>query len=317
MLEVNSVLGRVGTDRLGYTLMHEHVVTGSAGIWQTYPELLGPLDRLQAEAVAALVRAREGGVDTIVDLTTVDLGRNVRFLAEVARQSAMTVIAATGAWLDAPRAFYLRTPDQVAAVFRREIEEGIEGTAIRAGIIKVANDAEGVTAHGEVILRAAARAAKATGVPIATHSYAPGRVGDQQVAVFRDEDMDLSRVVIGHSNDTTDLEYLTGLLRAGCYLGLDRFPGRIGPDWEQRTEVIFRLIQQGWGHRLLLSHDWQVLGGFRTSVVEESRRMNPDEYLFLSRRVLPRLREWGVDQESLTKIMADNPRAFFEGTKTA
>ena len=87
----------------------------------------------------------------------------------------------------------------------REIEESIEGSGIKAGIIKVANDAEGVTPQGELILRAAARAAQQTGVRISTHSYAPGRVGLQQVAIFEDEGFPLNRVYIGHSNDSTDL----------------------------------------------------------------------------------------------------------------
>src|SRR5205823_6639443 len=113
--------------------------------------------------------------------------------------------------------------DEIAAVFAREIEQGIEGTGIRAGIIKVANDAEGVTREGEIILRAAARAAAQTGARISTHSYAPGRVGEQQVAIFEDEGFDLNRVYIGHSNDTTDVDYLLGLVRKGVWLGLDRY----------------------------------------------------------------------------------------------
>ena len=114
---------------------------------------------------------------------------------------------------------------------------GIEGTGIKAGIIKVANDAEGVTREGEIILRAAARAARQTGVRISTHSYAPGRVGEQQVAIFDDEGVDLNRVYIGHSNDSTDLEYLQGLLAQGRLAGAGPSPdqhqsgrtGRAGP----------------------------------------------------------------------------------------
>ena len=108
-----------------------------------------------------------------------------------------------GIWRDIPRALFNRTPDEIAALFVREIEQGIEGTGIKAGIIKVANDAEGVTREGELILRAAARAARQTGVRISTHSFAPNRVGEQQGAIFEDEGFDLNRVYIGHSNDST------------------------------------------------------------------------------------------------------------------
>lgn len=310
---INSVRGPLHTKDLGFTLMHEHVVTASAGIWETYPEILGGVSDLPALSVQALSEAKTEGVTTIVDLTTMDLGRNIRFLKAVSDQSGVAIIAATGAWRDIPRAFWQRTPDEVAALFIREIEVGIEGTGIKAGIIKVANDTEGVTEPGEVILRAAARAAKATGVPIATHSYAPGRVGEQQVAIFQDEGMPLSRVVIGHSNDTTDVDYLAGLCAKGVFLGLDRYPGRIGPDWEARTLTVRRLIDAGLINHLVLSHDWQVLMGHSTSDRQETRRRNPDGYLFITRRVLPRLRELGVSDEQIQQMMIENPLKIFEG----
>src|ERR671930_936560 len=241
MATVNSVLGPLDTAELGFTLPHEHVVTASAGILQTYPELFGASARLTEQAAATLTEAREGGVQTIVDLTTLDLGRNIRFLADLSRRTGVNIIAATGIWRDIPRALWNRSPDEIAALFAREIEQGIEGTGIKAGIIKVANDAEGVTREGELILRAAARAAKRTGVRISTHSYAPGRVGEQQVAIFEDEGFPLDRVYVGHSNDTTDLDYLSGLVRKGVWLGMDRLGSPappIGPDLEGRAQTL-------------------------------------------------------------------------------
>jgi phosphotriesterase-related protein len=145
MATINSVLGPLNTAELGFTLTHEHVFTASAGILQSYPELFGDFEQFKAEAVATLREAREGGVQTIVDLTTLDLGRDVRILADVGRQSGVNIIAATGIWRDIPRAFWNRTPDEIAALFVREIEHGIDGTGIMAGFIMVANDAVGVT----------------------------------------------------------------------------------------------------------------------------------------------------------------------------
>src|SRR5205814_6351956 len=199
MATVKSVPGPLDTAELGFTLTHEHVVTASAGILHTYPELYGDFERLTNQAAATLTEAREGGVRTIIDLTTLDLGRDIRFLADLSRRTGVNIIAATGIWRDIPRALWNRSPDEIAALFAREIEQGIEGTGIKAGIIKVANDAEGVTREGEIILRAAARAAKQTGVRVSTHSYAPGRVGEQQVAIFEDEGFDLNHLYIGHS----------------------------------------------------------------------------------------------------------------------
>jgi phosphotriesterase-related protein len=174
---------------------------------------------------------------------------------------------------------------------------------------------EGVTKEGEIILRAAARAAQQTGVCISTHTYAPGRVGEQQVAIFEDEGFDLNRVYIGHSNDTTDLDYLLGLCRKGVWLGLDRHGGMtpIGPDAEGRAQLLASLVKAGVGDRLMVSHDWAVLLAFRTSDPTASRAYNLDGWLYAKRKLYPRAMELGVTQTQIDALNHDNPRRFLGG----
>jgi phosphotriesterase-related protein len=201
-------------------------------------------------------------------------------------------------------------------LFIKEIEEGIEESGVKAGIIKVASDRGGITENEEIVLRAAARACNATGTRISTHTWSPDRVGEEQVRILRDEGVDLNNVYIGHSNDDTDLGYLTGLLEEGVWLGLDRYPGGRTPEtprWETRTEVVKQLIDAGWSHRLMLSHDHS------TPVVQPSEELrrereafNPDGYLFITRNVLPRLLELGASDADIQAMMVDNPRRFFE-----
>ncbi len=313
---INSVLGPLDTADMGFTLTHEHIMVSSAGIQTTYPEFLdrqGTLER----AVADLTESYGEGLRTLVDVSTLDLGRDIRLMEEVSRRSGINVIAATGTWRDIPRVFWSATPDMIADLYVREIEEGIEGTGIKAGIIKVANDQGGVTPEGEIILRAASRAQKRTGVPISTHTWALERVGEQQVRIFEDEGVDLNRVYIGHSNDTTDIGYLTGLLEKGVWIGLDRYPGGRAagtPNWEQRTETAKALIDAGYGDRIMLSHDWSVTLSIVSREQQEQRRQyNPDSYQFIQRRVLPRLIELGADPEAVRVINEETPRRFFEG----
>ena len=316
MTTISSALGPLDTADLGFTLSHEHVLVTSAGIGHVYPEFIDR-EATIADGVAQLKEAHTEGLRTIVDVTTIDLGRDIGLLERVSRESGVHVICATGTWLDIPRAFLTATPDAIAELYIREIREGIEGTDIKAGIIKVANDVEGVTEGGELILRAAAQAHKATGVPISTHTWAPGRVGEQQVRIFEDEGVNLNRVYIGHSNDTTDTGYLIGLLEKGVWIGLDRFPGgtREGtPDWRGRTETAKKLIDAGYGHRIMLGHDWATTVTVANRELSESRRQaNPDGYLFISRNVLPMLKELGTPEDVVNQIMIDNPRRFFEG----
>ena len=316
MTTINSVLGPLDTSELGFTLSHEHVLVSSAGIQHVYPEFIDREATIE-RAVAQLTEAYGEGLRTIVDVTTIDLGRDIRMLEEVSRETGVQIICATGTWRDIPRVFWTATPDMIAPLYIREIQQGIEGTGIKAGIIKVANDVGGVTAEGEIILRAAARAQKATGVPISTHTWAPERVGEQQVKIFEEEGVDLGRVYIGHSNDTTDIDYLIGLLERGVWIGLDRFPGgrTAGtPDWEGRTDTAKKLIDAGFGNRIMLGHDWSVTLTIASKEAQDDRRRyNPDGYLFVTRNVLPRLREMGVTEDTITRIMVDNPRRFFDG----
>ncbi len=318
MAKIDSVLGEMDTADLGFTLSHEHVIVTSAGIQYVYPEFIdrdGTIER----GIADLETAYAEGLRTIVDVTTIDLGRDIRLLEQVSRESGVNIICATGTWRDIPRVFWTASPDMIASLYVREIEEGIEGTGIKAGVIKVANDVGGVTPEGEIILRAAARAQKATGVPISTHTWAPERVGEQQVAIFEDEGVDLNRVYVGHSNDTTDTEYLIGLLERGVWIGLDRYPGRkteLTPDWEGRTQTAYKLIEAGYGSRIMLGHDWSVTLSIASREMQEQRmRHNPDGYLFITRRVIPRLRELGASAEDIDDIFVNNPRRFFEGKR--
>ena len=317
MATINSVLGPLDTANLGFTLSHEHVLNSSAGIPQVYPEFID-LEETVRTGVAELKEAYADGLRTIVDVTTFDLGRDIRVIERVSRESGVQIICATGTWRDIPRAFWNATPDMIAPLYIREIQDGIEGTGIKAAIIKVANDIGGVTPEGEIVLRAAARAQKATGVPISTHTWSPERVGEQQVRVFEDEGVDLNRVYIGHSNDTTDTGYLIGLLEKGVWIGMDRYPGgrTAGtPKWEERTDTVKKLIDAGFGHRVMVSHDWSAESAISAPQLQATRlQCNPDGYSFIARRVLPRLRELGVTQEAVNKIVVDNPRRFFEGS---
>ncbi|MSQ41317.1 MAG: phosphotriesterase-related protein [Dehalococcoidia bacterium] len=315
MATVNTVLGPVDPKALGFTLMHEHLVASSAGIPHTFPELLDRRETI-AQGVKALQEAAAEGVGTYVDVTTMDLGRDVTVLREVAEQVGVHIITATGIWLDIPRAIAnALTPDQLARLFVREIEVGIEGTGIKAGVIKVATSEQGVTPANELVLRAAARASNSTGVPITTHTVATTKVGEAQMAIFQEERVDPRRVCIGHSNSTTDLDYLAGLARQGCVLGMDQYPGgRMGSlNWEERTQVVKRLVDMGLAQHVSFSHDHLITSLMRPEMREERRAYNPDGICFMSRKVLPRLRELGVSESAIRAMTVEAPRRFFGG----
>lgn len=317
MTNINTVLGPIESSKLGFTLSHEHICNGFGGSPFTFPEFLDREATLK-RAVIDLSEAKNEGLQTIMDVAPHDQGRDIKLQQEVSKRSGVNIITCTGTWLDVPRFFDGLHPNKIADLYIREIEEGIEGTAVKASIIKVASDKGGVKPKEELVLRAAARASKSTGIPIMTHTWAPDRIGEEQVRILQEENLDMGLVCIGHSNDTTDIKYLTGLLDQGVWLGMDRHPGGgLGtPLWEERTKIIKSLIELGWGHRIMLAHDWDSSIGLHPSEFRAQREAyNPDNYLFITRKVLPYLKNLGATETDIKKLTVHNPQKYLEGTR--
>jgi phosphotriesterase-related protein len=321
---LQTVLGPVDVQQLGRVLMHEHVFVVDVEMTQNYPALWGEEDRHVDEAVARLDEAAASGIDTIVDLTVIGLGRNVERVRRVAERTAVRIVVATGIYTydEVPRTFRLRGPglmlgghDRMVEMFVRDITEGIGDTGIRAAILKCATDKQGVTPGVERVLCAVAQAHRQTGVPITTHTDADHRVGLDQQRIFAEEGVRLDRVIIGHCGDTTDLGYLVELMENGSYIGMDRFGIDYRLPLSQRVDTVVRLCEMGWAHRLVLSQDF----GCYLDVMndEERHRTNPDwSYVNVTRLVLPELRRRGVSQEHIDAMLVHNPIAIFSAQDT-
>ncbi|MCH9673162.1 MAG: phosphotriesterase-related protein, partial [Gammaproteobacteria bacterium] len=157
-----------------------------------------------------------------------------------------------------------------------------------------------------------------TGLPIMVHSYPTGQVARDQIRIFKEEGVDLTRVKIDHSNDTTDLEYLEWILDQGCFLGLDRYPGRLVSP-QMRTVTLKQLIDRGHVQRLCPSHDCICLAVMKENVdgtmpdAHEFFHRNPDQFLYMHNHVIPQLLEMGVEPSVLDTLFVDNPRRFLVG----
>jgi phosphotriesterase-related protein len=316
------VRGPIDASKLGFTLPHEHVFAGSAGVLETWPELVGGRSAFRDRAVDRLKALKGDGVDTIVDVTPADVGRDIRFLEEVSRRSGMQIVACTGHWLYPSLSMAARTVEELTALFVREIERGIDGTDIKAGVIKVATDREGVTPFLDKALRAAARASKATGVPVTTHTLASAKVGEKQVEIFDAEGLTPASVCIGHSDDTDDMTYLGGLARRGYTIGMDHMPQGLRPaaagllSWQQRAETVKKLIDAGFAERVFLSNDWFfALTIAPTGGMDAMEKFNPDGMSFVTRKTIPHLKQLGVTETQIRTMTIDNPRRFFGGVR--
>jgi phosphotriesterase-related protein len=315
MTKINTVLGPINTEGLGFTLMHEHLLCAFPHAVTEYPDLLVP-DALEY-VVTRLKQAKAEGVDTIADLTTLDLGRDIHFIREASKLSGVNIIACTGWWLDVPRfvsgIMGSVSIDRMAESFVREIEKGIGDTGIKPGLLKSASDVGGVTPPQEMALRAVARAHLKTGVPVVIHSYHPGQVAKQQLDILKEEGVDLKWVKVDHCNDTTDVEYLEWILEQGCTMGLDRYPGRLVSPMA-RTKTLKTLIDGGHIDKLCPSHDCLLSYVLPAGVTREQvESLNPHRILYLKRVVFPWLKEMGVPEGKINQLCVTGPRNFLEG----
>lgn len=318
---VQTVLGPIDASKLGFTLPHEHICVSSPGFWQAWPEFFGGRASFVNKVVDRLKTVKAEGVDTIVDVTPIDVGRNIRLLEEVSRKSGVNIVACTGHWLAPSLSMGARSTEELAEFFVLEIERGIEGTDIKPGVIKVATDHEGVTPFLEKALRAAARASKATGIPVTTHTYAADRIGEKQADIFEAEGLNPAMVCLGHCDDSDDMGYLTGLVKRGYTIGMDHLTWGTSQateanaktlSWQQRTRNVKTLIDAGFAKQLFLSNDWYFgISIAGTGAMEILEQRNPDGMLFNTRNTIPYLKQLGVTAEQIRTITVENPRHFF------
>jgi len=320
MAQINTVKGTIDTSQLGSTLMHEHVFVLSPEIMQNYPEVWGDEEERISDAINRLNELKSRGVSTIVDLTVIGLGRYIPRIQRVASKTEINIIVATGAYTynEVPMFFHYQGPGTVLGgpelmtdMFVRDIEQGIADTGVKAAILKCATDEPGLTAGVERILRAVAQAHRQTGVPISTHTHANTQRGFDQQRIFREEGVDLTRVVIGHSGDTTDIDYLRELIDSGSYIGMDRFGIDVLLPFEDRVKTVAKLCELGYAERMVLSQDAACFNDWLPERAIPVVLPNW-HFLHIHNDVIPALKSRGVTNEQIETMLVDNPRKIFE-----
>lgn len=317
--------GPVRADELGWTLTHEHVFVLSPELDRDHPHPEWDPDAAVEAAIGGLDDLYSLGVRTVVDLTVPGLGRDVALVARVAARTRVHLVAATGWYTDDVLPPYFRThgpgrlvggPEPLGEMFRRDVTEGIGGSGVRAGMLKVVTDTPGFTPDVTRVLEAVALVAVETGVPVTTHSNPRLRNGLDQAAFLLERGVQADHVVIGHSGDSEDLDYLLQLLDTGVTLGMDRFGmAHTGTD-QARVATVLALLERGYAGQLVLSHDsaW-----FSRVTPPSWRREHTPHWTHdhLSRRIVPLLTERGATRKDLETMMIANPRRLLAPVPTA
>ena len=323
MSTVETVRGPVEVSQLGPTLAHEHILIMSAEFEKFYPELSWDGDRAGVvDSVAAKLQAvRDRGITTIVDCTAFFHGRNMEFVRDVNERVDINLIVSTGIysydylpWHIAYRQPASVADDIMTRMFLRDLTVGIGDSGVRAQSIKVATDAEGFTPNNVRMLRAAGRASAETGAPITAHTHPADRQGPRVLEILAEEGADISKVVVAHSGDTDDLDYLRALMDAGAIMGDDRFglyiPGTAPED--KRLDVLATLCAEGYSDRIVVSHDTVLYNDWGTRAgAPKPDWMKGWVPTHVSDVILPGLRKRGVSEADLSALMVSTPASLF------
>jgi phosphotriesterase-related protein len=196
-------------------------------------------------------------------------------------------------------------------MFVGDITEGIAGTGVKAAFLKCAIDHNGLTAGVERVMRAVARTHRLTGAPITVHTH-PGSESGLVVkrVLCEDEGVDPTRVVLGHSGDSSDLDYLSALADAGFILGMDRFGINVETTFEARADTLVEMCRRGYADRMVLAHDAACYIDWMDPRLREM--MTQWNYLHIHNDVLPYVRERGVTEAQIETMLVDTPRRYFE-----
>lgn len=313
--EVHTFRGPVPVTDLGTTLMHEHVFVRDHELDVNLPDPEWDPAAMVAAAVDGLRRVRALGVRTVVDLTVPGLGRDVALVAQVASRAPVHLLASTGWYAPGalPVTFAVRGPgllldgpDPLEELFVRDLQRGIAGTGVRAAMLKIVLDREGATPDVLRVLAAAAAAQRLTGAPITVHTDPATHRGREALGLLVQHGVDPSRVVLGHSGDSEDVDELRSLMDTGATLGMDRFGMEHVLTDGRRVRTVLALLRLGYGDRMVLSQD----AAYYSRVTPPSwRRVHAPHWHLenLPRRVLPMLRAGGASDADLDQMLVRNP----------
>ena len=313
-LMVETVRGPVAPEDLGTSLLHEHVFIASPeGIANFNHHWGAPWwdeEERVAAAIADLQELRDLGVRTIVDPTGFGLSRDIHRLQRVNAEVDINIVVCTGlyAFIEVPGYLKYRPAEDLAAIFGREIEVGIDDTGVKAAFLKCAVESYGIVGDIPLILDATALTSVATGAPIMVHTNAEAKTGTLALKELTKRGVDPTRIVIAHASDSNDMDYLREIADSGAILGFDRFNIPNFNSDENRIEMLLKCLDEGYIDRIHLSHDAATFNDFMQHNPPFDDE-NPS-YTHIHREILPKLLERGVTQEQIDEMLVTNARRF-------
>ncbi|KAM8811266.1 N-acetyltaurine hydrolase [Eudromia elegans] len=339
--KVQTVLGLVEPDQLGYTLTHEHLSMNYSCCYVPpapgqEPLSEGPIEMknlfwikqhpyshkenlLLCQETAAvkeeLLLFKAAGGGTIVENTTVGIDRDMNTLKKLAEETGVHIVAGAGFYVDSTHSSHTQamTVEQLTGVIVDEILRGADGTGVKCGVVGELGCSWPLTPSEQRVLQAAAHAQSQLGCPVIVH---PGRSSDapfQIIRILQEAGADLSKTVMCHLDRTIfDTKKLLDLAELGCYLEYDLFgveflhyqfqPSVDMPSDNERIARIRTLIDEGYEDRILMAHD--------VHTKHRLLKYGGHGYSHILKNIVPKMLVRGISQSQIDKILRENPKRW-------
>lgn len=287
--------------REGITYAHEHTTIDLSSLKKTEDTNLNCFD----ETVAEYKELYKKGVRNIIDVTVMGMNRNPDYVKKVGELSGMNIIQSTGWYQDKFIPAYVddHTVEEMATVMVEDITVGIDGTDTRAELIgEIATSKNQMTERERKVFKAAVMAHNQTGVPITTHTTL-GTYGKEQIQFFKEHQVDLSKVVIGHVDLTGDTDYVLSLLREGVYVEFDTIGKENYMPDKKRLEMLLAIEAAGYTDKVFLSMDITRKSNLKYK--------NGIGYSYLLDTFIPMIKAGGISESFIEKMLVENPQRFY------
>ncbi|CCQ94283.1 putative hydrolase [[Clostridium] ultunense Esp] len=297
---IRTVLGDVKPESLQATMIHEHIAFDLSHVRNESDSILGDTPELANE----LHLTKDYGCNAFVEVTNRGMGRDVQALAELAKRLDIYIICATGFYKENvyPVEAFEKSREELAELFVSEITAGIDGTDIKAGIIaEIGSSYQELTKTEEKVFRAACDAHKKTGAPLSTHCEL-GTMGIAQLRIFESEEVDFRHISFGHQDLNRNIDEQVTLLKSGAFIQFDTVGKNKYRPHDERVSNLLALLDKGFEDQLMLSVDLTRKSYFRQN--------NGPGYVYLFDTFLPDLRNAGVPDRVIEKMLIKNPRRF-------
>lgn len=306
---IQTVRGLKEKRSLGNVLMHEHIGCISNDLLQTFGKEWIDKENLISFASDILKRLKdECDIGLFVDGTPIDLGRDAKMLLSVSEKSGVDIVASAGLYHFPAMYTINRSGKEIADWFIKEFEEGIEGTNIKPGILKVASQSFPITNDNKKRLIAMAIAQNETKLPIYVHSEHIDFLANEQISILCTYIKDTEKIIIGHAALNPDEKYLEEILDKGCYICMDQCHC-VRHHTEKIGKALATLCKKGYSNKILLSNDMCIYSDFgckESTGLELSVRQQVENFKYIFTTIYESFLENGGNKKDWNKMFKEN-----------